>query len=71
MKFHIIPSHSWSESLQMLRSGKVDMLTETTDSYLKKDFLFTNPFLSNSIIIIMRTRSSYVNNIEELKNNHD
>ena len=68
LKFHIIPSKSWAQSLQMLRSGKVDMLTETTDSYLQKDFLFTKPFLSNSIIIIMRTRSSYVNNIDQLKN---
>ena len=68
LKFHIIPSKSWAESLKMLRSGKVVMLTETTDSYLQKDFLFTKPFLSNSIIIIMRTRSSYVNNIDQLKN---
>ena len=67
LTFHIIPSQSWAQSLQMLRSGQVDMLTETTDSYLQKDFLFTKPFLSNSIIIIMRTRSSYVNNIEQLK----
>jgi C4-dicarboxylate-specific signal transduction histidine kinase len=67
LQFRIIPSKTWSQSLQMLRSGKVDMLTETTDSYLKKDFLFTKPFLKNSIIIIMRTRSSYVNNIDQLK----
>jgi len=67
LQFHIIPSKTWDQSLQMLRSGKVDMLTETTDSYLKKRFLFTKPFLSNSIVIIMRTRSSYVNNIDQLK----
>ncbi|WP_457747737.1 ATP-binding protein [Sulfurimonas sp.] len=68
LKFKVIPSRTWAESLAMLRSGKVDMLTETTDSYLRKDFLFTKPFLSNSIVIIMRTRSSYVNNINELQN---
>jgi polar amino acid transport system substrate-binding protein/two-component system sensor histidine kinase EvgS len=67
LKFHVLPSKRWADSLQMLRNGKVDMLTETTDSYLRKDFLFTKPFLSNSIVIIMRTRSSYVNNINQLK----
>jgi polar amino acid transport system substrate-binding protein/two-component system sensor histidine kinase EvgS len=67
LKFKTLPSHSWDESLEMLKSGKVDMLTETTDSYLKKKYLFTKPFLSNSIVIIMRTRSSYVDNIAQLK----
>ncbi|MEN4053292.1 MULTISPECIES: transporter substrate-binding domain-containing protein [Sulfurimonas] len=67
LKFKVLPSTSWNESLEMLKSGKVDMLTETTDSYLRKNYLFTKAFLSNSIVIIMRTRSSYIDNIEQLR----
>ena len=67
LDFKIIPSTSWKQSLSLLKSAKVDMLTETTDSKLKQEYLFTKPFLSNSIVIIMRTRSSYVNSINQLK----
>ena len=67
LKFQELPSTSWNQSLAMFKDDKVDMLTETTDSYLKKDYLFTKAFLSNSIIIIMRTRSSYVDSINQLK----
>jgi serine phosphatase RsbU (regulator of sigma subunit)/ABC-type amino acid transport substrate-binding protein len=66
--FNKIPAKSWSESLSLLESGKVDMLTETTDSPLTKDFLFSRSFLKNPIVVIMREGNPYINTLSPLKN---
>jgi len=67
IKINKIPTKTWSESVSLLRSGRVDMLTETTDSSLKKDFLFTRAFLPNPIVVIMQDDNPYVNTLNQLK----
>ena len=65
--FNKIPTKTWKESVSLLKSGKVDMLTETTDSSLRKDFLFTGSFLPNPIVIIMQEDNPYVDTLDQLK----
>ena len=67
INFNKIPTKTWSESVSLLKNGKVDMLTETTDSSLGKDFLFTRSFLPNPIVVIMQEDNSYVDTLNQLK----
>ncbi len=67
INFNKIPTKTWAESVSLLKSGKVDMLTETTDSSLGKDFLFTRSFLPNPIVVIMQEDNSYVDTLNQLK----
>lgn len=67
IRFNKVLSKNWEESLALLKSGKVDMLTETTDSSLRSEFLFTIPILPNPIIVIMQEGSPYVHSLGQLK----
>jgi len=67
INFNKIPTKTWAESVSLLKSGKVDMLTETTDSSLGKDFLFTRSFLPNPIVVIMQEDNPYVDTLNKLK----
>jgi len=41
IKFDKLSTENWEESVVLLKSRKVDILTETTDSILRSEFLFT------------------------------
>ena len=68
LKFHKMQTQSWEESLKLFQEKKVVMLTETTDSLLQKKFLFTQSFLKNPIVIIMKSENDYVETLEDLQN---
>ena len=68
LNIHKIPTKSWSESLELFTSNQVDMLTETTDSELRKSYIFTDSYLSNPIIIIMDRNHNYVDKLDDIKN---
>ena len=65
--FNKFATKTWEESVALLKSGKVDMLTETTDSALGSEFLFTRPILPNPIIVIMQEGSPYVHSLRQIK----
>ncbi len=67
LKFNKMATKNWDRSVSLLKNGQVDMLSETTDSNLAKEFLFTDSFLLNPIVVIMRDGSSYVDNLSKLK----
>ena len=67
LKFNKIATKTWAESVALLKSGKVDMLTETTDSALRSEFLFTRSFLQNPIVVIMQEGSPYVDSLHQFK----
>ena len=46
--------------LKKQKNGVVDILSETDDSDLKSHLVFTDPYLSNPIVIAMRSRENYV-----------
>ena len=62
-----IPSRSWDESIANLKSGRIDILSETIDSDLGKSFLFTQPYLSTPIVIVTRSDAPYVNGLDTMK----
>ena len=67
IRFKKFPTKNWEESVALLKSGKVDILTETTDSELRSDFLFTHSIFPNPIIVIMQEGSPYVHSLRQIK----
>ncbi len=66
LKFNRMPTKSWEESLTYLKSGKVDMLTETTDSILRSEYLFTQSILPNPIVIVMHEGNPYIPSLRQI-----
>lgn len=66
LEFNKIATQSWEESVNLLKSGKVNMLTETTDSTLRSEFLFTQAILPNPIIVMMQEGNPYVHSLRQL-----
>jgi ABC-type amino acid transport substrate-binding protein/serine phosphatase RsbU (regulator of sigma subunit) len=63
---HVQPK-DWNDAIAMIKSKKVDVITETTDSPLRKFLEFTHPILDNEIIIAMHTTNNYVKNLNKIK----
>jgi len=66
LKFEMSPSKTWTESTQKAKQGLVDILSETDDSDLKSHLNFTNPYISNPIIIAMLSKENYVESINKI-----
>ena len=66
LKFNIIPTKSWTESVSMLEKGKVDMLT-VSDAWSDPKYLYTNPVLPNPIVIVAEEGHPYVDSVYYLQ----
>ena len=66
IKFIMSPSETWTESTEKAKRGEVDILSETDDSDLKSHLNFTRSYLSNPIVIAMRIKENYVENINSI-----
>ena len=60
-------SKTWNEALVMLRNKRVDILSETNASILKKEMLFTQSYLSSPIVMVMNKKASYKNSLKDIK----
>jgi diguanylate cyclase (GGDEF)-like protein/PAS domain S-box-containing protein len=67
LEFKMSPSKTWTESTEKAKQGLVDILSETDDSDLKSHLDFTVPYITNPIVIVMRSRENYVENITSIK----
>jgi len=65
--FKLSPSQTWTESTEKAKQGLVDILSETDDSDLISHLNFTTPYLSNPIIIAMRSEENYTENLNAIK----
>ena len=68
IEFRMSPSKTWTESTEKAKTGLVDILSETDDSDLKSHLVFTEPYLSNPIVIAMHIRENYVEGLSSIKN---
>ncbi|WP_019029884.1 diguanylate cyclase domain-containing protein [Colwellia piezophila] len=68
LTFNIVPTKTWNESINLMKSGQIDMISETNDSLLSGSLLFTKSYFSNQIVIAMSENSVFVNSIDEIKN---
>lgn len=67
IRFRAIPSKTWTGSTEKAKQGLVDVLSETDDSDLKSHLNFTEPYLSNPIVIAMQYREHFVENIASIR----
>jgi len=67
IKFEIVPSKTWLESINKAKQGQVDVISDAVDSDLKSSFLFTQAYLTSPVVIVMRDDEGYVDNINQIK----
>jgi len=66
IKFNILPTKTWQESIAKVRDGEIDIISETVDSPLTEKMVFTKSYLSSPIVIVMNDKQAYVNNIADI-----
>lgn len=67
IQFKRVPTRSWDESITKIKAGDIDVLSETVDSDLRDQLLFTQAYLSSPVIIVMRAHEDYVDSIASIK----
>lgn len=67
LKFKVLNTATWSDSVKMAREGLVDIISETNDSDLHDSVNFTNSYLSNPIVIVLREDEYYVRSIGDIQ----
>lgn len=67
IKLKIIPTKTWAESLENIKLGKIDVLSETSDSGLQAQLSFTDDYIYSPVIMVMKNNTDYIENIEQIK----
>jgi two-component system, NarL family, sensor histidine kinase EvgS len=68
IKFDIVPSKTWDESINLVKRNEVDVLSATIEyPDLQTSLGFTQAYLSSPIVIVMRDQEDYVDSIDEIK----
>ena len=67
IKFERITTKSWSESVKLSETKQVDVLSETTESN-REHLIFTKPYITNDIIIVMKNNHPYAEGIAAIQN---
>ncbi len=57
---------TWSQALDLSKNKGIDVLSETTESS-RNGLIFTKPYLTNDIIIVMDKDHSYVEGLDAIK----
>ena len=63
-------SATWNETMQMAKSGELDLVSGLVNTELRQQFLnFTKPYISNPTVIINDAiHKGYIGSLDELKN---
>ncbi len=67
INIEIIHSSSWREAIDKVKRGEVDILSETSDSDLASQLIFTQPYVTSPVVIIMRSDEDYVADINQIQ----
>lgn len=67
IEVEFVPTASWAESINKVKLGEIDVLSETSDSELGAILSFTDNYISSPIVIVMRNDEPYVENINQIK----
>ncbi len=69
VKFRLISQYSWAETLEKAKEHKIDILSSTSLTPKRKQFLsFTDPFFTPLISIYTRKDSPALSSLDDLKN---
>lgn len=66
--FEIVHDKPWHEIMAMAKSGELDMLSCLNMTESRTEFLdFTEPFVSNPVVIVNANRYGYIGSLDRLK----
>ncbi len=67
VKFEIVKTKSFSETILMAEHGELDMITDVNKTPLREKYLnFTEPYISNPIIIVDNGINSFIGGLTQL-----
>ena len=66
IKFKKVPVSNWIESLSLSKTKQIDVLSDTIESS-RDGLIFTKPYITNDIIIVMDKEHNYVDSLETIK----
>ncbi|MDZ7819389.1 MAG: ABC transporter substrate-binding protein [Aliarcobacter sp.] len=65
----LIPTKTWSESLEYAKNGKCDILPSAVWTEQRDEiFSFTKPYLNIPFVLLTKSNTSFINNLNSLKN---
>lgn len=67
LKFKLIPTATWQESLRKINSTNVVMISETSESSLRNRLDFTRSYMSNPIVIVMESKTDFIENLAQIQ----
>ena len=67
VQFKRIPTKDWSESIQKALDYDVDVISESPGSVITPKFLFSQPYLSSPIVLMMPSNAERISRLAELK----
>ena len=59
IKFDKIPTSVWGESLQKALDYEVDVISESPGSIIASKFLFTKPYISSPVVLVMQSNIAH------------
>ena len=69
IKFELVPVKSWAETIEMVKSGKADIIPLVNKTPERSEFLlFTKSYLKYPIVIIASDKFHYISGLNDLKN---
>lgn len=69
IQFSPVAAESWSNAVNLAKQQEVDLIAaDRTNPSLRDSFVFTEPFLSNPLVVISRDREFFINDLYEIRN---
>ena len=70
LNFEIIPTTSWSDTLALIREGRLDIIDGVTENSERREFMdFSDVFFSMDIVMITRDDTGFIRGLEDIGNN--
>jgi len=68
LKYNIIHSKSWAETIEMAKDGKCDILSILNNTPERSKYLdFTAPYIKSPSVFVTRSQDKFINGIDDLK----
>jgi PAS domain S-box-containing protein len=69
IKFNIIPSSSWDQTLQMAKNHTVDIISETANDEGEKYLNFTKDYIHFPVVVVLDSNEPPIRDLNELEQN--
>jgi len=66
IKFDIVVSKTWDETIDKINNNEIDIISETSDSKLNNSLSFTKSYLTSPVVIITNDKMTFVEDISQI-----